>query len=104
MITSTDINLAAVTQQITGNLGISAPVNPLMNWYFIMVSTFLITITMVVVSKTIMKNKLPLRDPNANLTGGGSTLISDSQLTPAELKGLRAAGIFSLVYFGLLAL
>ena len=103
VITSTDINLAAVTQQITGNLGISAPVNPLMNWYFIMVSTFLITITMVVVSKTIMKNKLPLRDPNANLTGGGSTLISDSQLTPAELKGLRAAGIFSLVYFGLLA-
>ena len=45
-----------------------------------------------------------IRDsPNANLTGGGSTLISDSQLTPAELKGLRAAGIFSLVYFGLLA-
>lgn len=103
VITSTDINLAAVTQQITGNLGINAPVNPLMNWYFIMASTFVITITMVVVSKTIMKNKLPLRDPNANLTGGGSTLISDSQLTPAELKGLRAAGIFSLVYFALLA-
>ena len=103
VITSTDINLAAVTQQITGNLGINAPVNPLMNWYFIMASTFVITITMVVVSKTIMKNKLPLRDPNANLTGGGSTRISDSQLTPAELKGLRAAGIFSLVYFALLA-
>ena len=43
VITSTDINLAAITQEITGNLGINAPVNPLMNWYFILVSTFLIT-------------------------------------------------------------
>ena len=104
VITSTDINLAAVTQQITGNLGISAPVNPLINWYFILVSTFLITITMVVVSKTIMKNKLPLHDPNANLTGGGSTLISDSQLSAGEIRGLKAAGVFSLLYFAALAL
>lgn len=99
VITSNDINLAAATQQITANLGIDAPTNALINWYFILVSTFLITITMVVVSKTVMKNKLPLIDPNANLTGGGSTLINDSQLTPQELRGLRAAGIFSVVYF-----
>ncbi len=99
VITNTDINLAAITQEITGSMGIDAPVNPLMNWYFILVSTFLITIVMVVVSKTIMKNKLPLRDPNANLSGGGSTLVTDSQLTPDEISGLRAAGIFSLLYF-----
>lgn len=99
VITSTDINMAAVTQEITNGLGISAPVNPLMNWYFILVSTFLITATMVIVSKTVMKNKLPLHDPNANLTGGGSTLMADSQLTQDEIKGLRAAGIFSVLYF-----
>lgn len=99
VITSTDINLAAVTQQISDGLGLAAPVDPLMNWYFILVSTFLITGTMVVVSKTIMKNKLPLIDPNANLTGGGSTLVADSQLTEGELKGLRWTGIFSVLYF-----
>ncbi len=93
------INLAAVTQQISDGLGLAAPVDPLMNWYFILVSTFLITGTMVVVSKTIMKNKLPLIDPNANLTGGGSTLVADSQLTEGELKGLRWTGIFSVLYF-----
>lgn len=103
IVTSADINLAAVTEQITAGMGINAPVNPLMNWYFTLTSTFLITAAMVVVSKTIMKNKLPLHDPNANLTGDGSNLVGESELTAGELKGLRVAGIFSVLYFGMIA-
>lgn len=102
VITSTDINLAAITQTVVENAGMNAPTDPLTNWYFIAVSAILLTIVLVVVSKTVMKNKLPMIDPNANLSGGGSTLVADSSLTPEEKKGLRAAGIFSILYFGAL--
>lgn len=97
-ITGNDINLAAITQTVAENAAIKAPTDPLMNWYFIFVSTILLTITMVVVSKTVMKTRLPMVDKNANLSGGGSTLIADSAISKQEAKGLKVAGIFSIVY------
>lgn len=98
MISGTDATLAGITNSaITGFMpdsGITADVTG--NWYFMIASTFLVTMVIALVSEKIVAPRFGIYT--------GNTEEGKIQLSPEEHKGLRAAGITSLIFLALVLL
>lgn len=99
-IAGTDALLAGITESVTKGLGIDAPVHPMMNYYFMVASCFIIVGATVLVTKFYIGKKL----------GGTEIKLDASQLeehkvTKEEKKGLKYAGIAAIIFIlALLAL
>lgn len=96
IVAGTDVLLAGVTQEAAQIIDPSITVNPAMNWYFMIFSTIILTVVGMWVSDKIIAPKLG--------TYKGAEVATERQITDVEKKGLRNAGIFTLVIILLLAI
>ncbi|MDH4070275.1 MAG: AbgT family transporter [Ignavibacteria bacterium] len=89
--------LSGITEEVAKIIDPGYLVNPAANYYFMIVSTFLVTLMGTWVTEKIVEPRLGTYD-------GDEKPESVDRLTALEKKGLMAAGISSLVLAGLLAL
>ncbi len=105
--TTVDTILSGLSSQIVAadgianTAGVAPPTNAMINYYFIFTATFLITAACFVVTKYIVAPYINHQYPELALQKDSSEL-EKMKLTPAELKGLRNAGIAAIVYVALL--
>ncbi len=93
-IAGTDVLLAGISTEISSQMSPPMEVSATANWYFMIVSTFLLAFggTFIVKKYTIPRcNKIPV-DADAVIPG------TDGKLTLQEKKGLRHAGLALLFY------
>ena len=100
IIAGTDVLLAGVTQEAAQLIDPAVTVGATANWYFMIVSVFVLTIVGVFVNKKFIAPRLGTYHPN----GVVDNAQDKEQLTPEQRKGLRAAGIFTIVFIVLLAI
>lgn len=102
LITQTDILVAGITESAAQIYDPAYTVNPTVNWYFMAVSTVLLTIVGTLVIEKIVEPKLGAYEGAA-----GETVEPDhamTKVTKEEKSGLIWAGIASLLYLVLLAI
>lgn len=100
IIAGTDVLLAGVTQEAAQLIDPAITVGATANWYFMIASVFILTVTGVFVNKKFIAPRLGTYHPN----GVSVDDVKDKQVTPEQAKGLRAAGIFTLVFLVLLVI
>ena len=94
LLTATDGLLYGVTAEAAHVIDPSFTVDPAINWYFMIVSCFTLTLVGVFVNNKIITPRLGAYE--------GSEVAVERDATDVEKKGLRNAGIFSLVYIALI--
>lgn len=94
MITATDALLYGVTQEAAQMIDPSYTTTPANNWYFMIASCFVLTIVGTVVNDRIIEPRL------GKFTGSEVDQARDA--TDLEKKGLRNAGIFSVIFIALI--
>lgn len=94
MITATDALLYPVTEATAQTIDPSYTTTAANNWYFMIVSCFVLTVVGVFVNNKIIAPRL------GQFTG--SEVDNERDATPIERKGLRNAGIFSLIFIALI--
>ncbi len=94
MITGTDGLLYGVTQEAAQMIDPSYTTTPANNWYFMIASCILLTIVGMIVNDKIIAPRLG--------DYKGSEVASERNVTDIEKKGLRNAGIFSLVFIAVI--
>ncbi len=100
IVAGTDVLLAGVTQEAAQLIDPAVTVGATANWYFMIASVFILTVTGVFVNKKFIAPRLGTYHPS----GIVDNAEDKKQLTPEQSKGLRAAGIFTLVFILLLAI
>lgn len=90
MITATDALLYPVTQEVAQGIDPSYTTSAANNWYFMIASCFMLTIVGVIVNDKIIVKRLG--------TYKGEQVDNERDATDLEKKGLRNAGIFSVLY------
>lgn len=104
LITPTDILLSGITEKASQIIDTSFTVNPTVNWFFMIASTVVLAIVGVLVTEKIVEPRLGKYDEKY---AGESDEDEDETLmniTKEESKGLKYAGLVSLVYFIILGL
>lgn len=94
MITATDALLYPVTEEVAKSIDPTYSTTVANNWYFMIASCILLTIVGVFVNDKIIAPRLGVYK--------GSEVDKERDATPIEKKGLRNAGIFSLIYIGII--
>ena len=97
LIGTNDPMFAGMSTQAANMLDPSYSVSPLCNWYFMFASTFVITAVGTFITDKIVEPRLGKYEGEVDPT-------ANNELTAAEKKGLRYAGIAALVYVALIAL
>lgn len=103
LIGTVDPLLAGITEEAARLIDPAYMVHPAVNWYFMIVSTFLITIVGSWVTLKIVEPKLGKYDPKI----ASEDLSNDSSMDPitdVEKRGLKWAGISVLAVSGLIFL
>ena len=93
--------LSGITEAAAHMIDPGYVVGPEMNWFFMIISTFLITGLGAFVTEKIVEPRLGVYDPNEASINLGEQKVES--LTDSEKKGLKAAGITFLILCGLLA-
>lgn len=91
----TDVLLSGVTETTAQLIDPNFAVNPTCNWYFMIASTFMLTAVGVWVNKVFIV-------PRLGTYKGGVEKTAD--ISADEKKGLKAAGIFTVLYIALFAI
>ncbi len=94
LIVGTDALLAGITQEAAKIIDPNMTVNPAVNYYFMIVSTILLTVAGVWVSAGLEK-RMGTYTPKA----GFKVVETSMEVSSEEKKGLRAAGIATLIYW-----
>lgn len=97
LIGTNDPMFAGMSTQAANMLDPNYVVSPLCNWYFMFISTFVITAVGTFVTDRIV-------EPRLGKYEGAIDADAAKDLTAAEKKGLRWAGIAALVYVALIAI
>ncbi|WP_024821252.1 AbgT family transporter [Aminobacterium mobile] len=96
-IAGTDALLAGITESVTKGMNIPGPTHPLINWYFLIGATFIVTfVTTFVTERFTVKI---LGDTHGH--EDESELLKHA-VTPEENRGLRYALIAAIICIGLL--
>ncbi|SNR91885.1 AbgT putative transporter family protein [Anaerovirgula multivorans] len=93
LIAGTDALLAGITEEAAKTIDPSMVINPTVNYYFMVASTFILTIAGVWVTK---KYVTPLAGPYTPI--GEIKEDQNLEVTRAEKTGLSKAGIATLIY------
>lgn len=93
MVAGTDALLAGITESAMKGVGIEAPSNPLINWYFMIAATFVLTIV-----TTIVTEKFIVKTFGDEEVEQSAEELLQHQLTAQESKGLLYSGLATLVY------
>lgn len=94
IVAGTDVLLAGVTQETAQIIDPTITVAATANWYFMIASVFVLTAAGVFVNKKFIVPRLGTYNP----ANGSGEKIDNTEITPLESKGLRAAGIFSIIF------
>lgn len=94
MITATDALLYGVTQEAAQMIDPSYTTTVANNWYFMIVSCIILTVVGVFVNDKIIVPRLGEYK--------GDEVASERDATDIEKKGLRNAGIFSIIFIGII--
>ena len=94
LIGTNDPMFAGMSTQAANMLDPSYTVSPLCNWFFMFVSTFVITAIGTYITDKIVEPRLGKYEGAMEGTG--------NDLTAAEKKGLKSAGIAALVYIAII--
>ncbi len=96
-VAGTDVVLAGITESAINYFNINAPVHPLMNWYIMMGSTFVLAAVVTVVTEKVIIPFLGDYDPpdELKLKNAHESL----HLEFSEKKGLLFAVVFTLIFF-----
>ena len=94
MITATDALLYPVTEEIAKGVDPSYSTTVANNWYFMIASCILLTIVGVFVNNKFIAPRLGKYE--------GEQLDNERDATDIEKKGLRNAGIFSVIYIAII--
>jgi len=97
LIAGTDSLLAGITQEAARIIDPNATVNPAVNWYFMVVSTFVLTFLGAWMTDKVIA-------PRFGDYKGSAQLETSHELTELELKGLKKAGIAALIFVIILLL
>lgn len=103
LIGTVDPLLAGITQEAARLIDPAYEVHAAVNWYFMIVSTFLVTALGTFVTVKIVEPKLGPYD-RRQMSEESPPQVSLDPLTPTERRGLRHAGIAVLLVSGLIAL
>lgn len=92
-VAGTDALLAGITESVVKGMGIDAPTHPLINWYFLVIATLVLTaattlITEKFTSKVLGDTAGPLSAEN----------IAEHSVTADENRGLRCAAITAVIF------
>lgn len=98
-VTSVDTMLSAITTQVVQTNGINAPSHPLINYYFIFASTIVITLATVFVAKKFL---IPYLSDDSTQLKSDRTELDKHKITPEEVRGLKFAGVVTLIFFAIL--
>lgn len=90
LITATDGLLYGVTQEAAQIIDPSLTMTPAINWYFMIASCLTLTVAGMLVNDKIITPRLGAYT--------GSEVAHERKITDIERKGLRNAGIFTLIY------
>jgi aminobenzoyl-glutamate transport protein len=99
LIAGTDVLLSGITQSAAQGMGINAPVHPLINWYFMIAATAVLTLV-----TTLVTEKFTVRILGDRTAKADASDLKKHALTEEENKGLRAAGIAALICIAVLLL
>jgi aminobenzoyl-glutamate transport protein len=100
VIAGTDALLAGITEEAAHIINPAITVSPLVNYYFMIVSTLLLTVVGTIVTKKIVEKQAGVYIPEAGL----SVDVGEYELSTSEKKGLKSAGITTLLYWGSIVL
>jgi len=95
MISGTDALLAGITESASKSVGLKSPTHPLINYFFMIVATFVIAICVTYVTEKIMPKVMSMEGEVDNKE------ILKQKLTPLENRGLKYSLIAFLIYLGL---
>jgi aminobenzoyl-glutamate transport protein len=94
LIAGTEALLSGITAPVAEAMAITAPVHPLMNWYFMIVASFTVTLATTWVTEKFVVKRL-------GDTGGGmlgKDMLKEHEVTLEETRGLKGA-LVGLVLF-----
>ncbi|HEY9577972.1 MAG TPA: AbgT family transporter, partial [Pseudobacillus sp.] len=92
MITGTDALLSGISTEVMQSLGSDIVVTPADNWYFMVVSVFVLSTVGALITDKVVEPRLG--------TYGGEAGKDMQAVTPIELKGLIMATIAGLIFIG----
>lgn len=97
LIAGTEALLSGITAPVAEAMGITAPVHPLMNWYFMMFSAFTVTFATTWVTEKFTAKRL------GDTTGGllDKGMLQEHELTLEEARGLKGALIGLVLWLGI---
>ncbi|SKC45617.1 AbgT family transporter [Maledivibacter halophilus] len=98
LIAGTDALLAGITEEAAHIIDPSITVSPLVNYYFMFVSTILLSIVGTWITKRYVEKQAGEYIADENI----QTDINEYQLSESESKGLRRAGLITLIYWGII--
>ncbi len=102
LITPTDVLLSGIVQEAARIIDPEFIVHPAVNWYFMMVSTILLSIVGTLVTEKIVEPRLGVYNP-ADGEEDSDEDLALMEISDLEKKGLRNALISTLLYFVLIA-
>jgi aminobenzoyl-glutamate transport protein len=85
---ATDVLISGITETVARGVGIDAPIHPLMNYYYMVAFTFVVTAAITFVAEKLV--------PDINY-GEAKGMEKDAGLTEEEKRGLRFAGLAAFV-------
>ncbi|UCC49385.1 MAG: AbgT family transporter, partial [Gemmatimonadota bacterium] len=97
----TDVVLAGITQSAVSHFAVDAVVHPLMDWYCMMGSTVVLAVAVTVVTEKVIVPYLGEFRPQGEFV---SQTPEDFHLDDHEKRGLKAAGVATLLFLLLLLL
>ncbi|MDR2175190.1 MAG: AbgT family transporter [Synergistaceae bacterium] len=96
LITADDVLQSSITKSAADAAGIAAPINPLMNWYFLIAATFVIATIATLVTEFVMPRYIETKGKI------DSNVLASEGLTPAQENGLKLALKYFLVFIVLI--
>lgn len=93
IVNSLDVLVVGFTQKAAEMVDPNFGVNPACNWYFLIVSTFILTFVATWVTVKVVAPRMGMGDYNIEKV---------EEVTDKEVKGLKAAGIATLVFIGVI--
>lgn len=102
-IGTNDPMFAGMTTQSANMIDPNYVVQPVSNWYFMVVSTFLITFIGAWLTDKVIEPRLGVFNP-ANGDGSAISDENSTKITNEEKRGMKFAGISAILYLGVIAL
>lgn len=89
----TDVLVSGITESAATAMGINAPTNPMINYFFMIGATFVVAATVTFVTEKIMPKTIKF---------GGVNREIDEKVTDEEKRGLKFAGIALLIFLAVM--